>query len=71
MLSPLAKDSREFTFLGASKVNDDPPGHYAPGNVCDGSNGNGGGRLVALAPDELLLILDGNAKDFELYQLIR
>jgi hypothetical protein len=70
-LSALAKDSRAFAFLGASTVNDAPPGHYAPGNVADGSEGNSVGRLVALGPDELLLILDGNAKGFELYQLIR
>lgn len=70
-LYPLAKDSREFAFLGASTVNDDPQGHYAPGNVSDGTNGNSVGRLVALGPDELLLILDGNANGFELYQLIR
>ncbi|MFC0154340.1 DUF4893 domain-containing protein [Xanthomonas dyei] len=70
-LYPLAKDSREFAFLGASTVNDEPEGRYAPGNISDGTNGNSVGRLVALGPDELLLILDGGAKGFELYQLIR
>ncbi|WP_242733299.1 hypothetical protein [Xanthomonas translucens] len=69
-LSPLAKDRREFAFLGTSTVNDNPQGHYAPGNVSDGTNGNSVGRLVALGPDELLLILDSNDKSFELYQLI-
>lgn len=70
-LYPLARDSREFAFLGASTVNDEPQGRYAPGNVSDGTHGNSVGRLVALGPDELLLILDGSAKGFELYQLIR
>ncbi|APO96558.1 DUF4893 domain-containing protein [Xanthomonas vesicatoria] len=70
-LYPLAKDSREFAFLGASTVNGEPEGRYAPGNISDGTNGNSVGRLVALGPDELLLILDGGAKGFELYQLIR
>ncbi|WP_242786253.1 hypothetical protein [Xanthomonas translucens] len=69
-LSPLAKDRREFAFLGTSTVNDNPQEHYAPGNVSDGTNGNSVGRLVALGPDELLLILDSNDKSFELYQLI-
>jgi hypothetical protein len=70
-LYPLAKDSREFAFLGASTVNDDPEGQYIPGKVSDGTRGSSVGRLVALGPNELLLILDGNAKGFELYQLIR
>lgn len=70
-LYPLAAGSREFAFLGASTVNDEPEGRYAPGNVSDGTHGNSVGRLVALGADELLLILDGNADGFELYQLIR
>ncbi|MDL5367841.1 DUF4893 domain-containing protein [Xanthomonas sp. NCPPB 2654] len=70
-LYPLASGSPAFAFLGASTVNDEPQGRYAPGNVSDGTHGNSVGRLVALGPDELLLILDGNADGFELYQLIR
>ncbi|WP_369976863.1 DUF4893 domain-containing protein [Xanthomonas bundabergensis] len=70
-LSALAADSRELAFLGASTVNDEPEAAYAPGNVSDGTHGNSVGRLVALGPDELLLILDGNDKGFELYQLVR
>ncbi len=70
-LFPLAADSRELAFLGASTVNDEPADAYAPGNASDGTHGNSVGRLVALGPNELLLILDGSADGFELYQLIR
>ncbi|MET0548876.1 MAG: DUF4893 domain-containing protein [Xanthomonas sp.] len=70
-LYPLAAGSHELAFLGASTVNDEPEAAYAPGHVSDGTHGNSVGRLVALGPNELLLILDGKDNGFELYQLIR
>ncbi|WP_295949151.1 DUF4893 domain-containing protein [uncultured Xanthomonas sp.] len=70
-LYPLSAGSHELAFLGASTVNDEPEAAYAPGHAADGTHGNSVGRLVALGPDELLLILDGKDNGFELYQLIR
>ncbi|KMM75728.1 hypothetical protein ACP93_09680 [Xanthomonas sp. NCPPB 1128] len=70
-LYPLAAGSHELAFLGASTVNSEPEAAYAPGHVSDGTHGNSVGRLVALGPNELLLILDGKDNGVELYQLIR
>ncbi|WP_456362607.1 DUF4893 domain-containing protein [Xanthomonas sp. F1] len=70
-LYPLAAGSHELAFLGASTVNSEPEAAYAPGHASDGTHGNSVGRLVALGPNKLLLILDGKDNGFELYQLIR
>jgi hypothetical protein len=73
------EDPRALAFLGTATVNDNPTGAYGPDHpprgTASGSMGdapvNSAGRLVRIGTSELLMILDLDARGFELYHLKR
>lgn len=77
VLLPMQKDAYALAFLGSSTVNENPGKPYGPGNRLLGQPAgpdgpvNSAGRLLRIAPNTLLMILDASDNGAELYRLER
>lgn len=77
MLLPMQDNDRALAFLGVQTYNANTTKPYGPDNMMvwqqpqDGIPGNSVGRLLRIAPDSLLMILDADERGFELYRLDR
>ena len=77
VLLPMQENGRALAFLGVATVNGNSSAPYGPANRPmgqpmdpDGPT-NSAGRLLRLAPDALLMIMDAGDDGFELYRLER
>jgi hypothetical protein len=77
VLLPMQENGRALAFLGVATVNGNSSAPYGPANRPmglpmdpDGPT-NSAGRLLRIAPDTLLMIMDAGDDGFELYRLER
>jgi Domain of unknown function (DUF4893) len=61
----------QMVFLGARSVNDDAKTHYRDKAATAPSENASAGVLWQLGPNQLIMILDADALDFEIYELRR